>query len=150
MLTGPGGTGVVPVGALWLPGDVLGEALGEPVRGTPGVVEGGHGVPVVALPPATFPLPDGSPDVDRGADGLPGRQFGSRPEPGVDGETPGVTPGVTPVVPVPAATGRLHSSKPAATAVMNSLMASSLGWLLEGSNADASERTPCQSGVSRS
>ena len=118
MLTGPGGTGAVPVGAVWLPGDVLGEALGEPVRGTPGVVDGGHGVPVVVLPPATFPLPDGSPDVDRGADGLPGKQFGSRPEPGVDGATP--------VVPVPAATGRLQRRRPVTTAVAISFITPSL------------------------
>jgi hypothetical protein len=114
VLTGPGGTGDVPGGAVWLPGDVLGEALGEPVLGTPGVVDGGHGPPVVALPPATFPVLDGRPDVDRGADGLPGRQFGSRPEPGVDGETP------------PAATGRLHRSRPIAAPVIMNFIASSL------------------------
>jgi hypothetical protein len=95
------------------------------------VVDGGHGMPVVALPPATFPLPEGRPDVDLGAEGLPGRQFGSRPEPGVEGETP--------LVPVPAATGRLHRRRPVAIAdaisfIMPSLVAS------EGSNADASER----------
>ena len=75
MLTGPGGTGAVPDGAAWLPGDVVGEALGEPVEGTPGVVDGGQGVPLVTPVPATLPLPEGRPDVERGADGLPGRQF---------------------------------------------------------------------------
>jgi hypothetical protein len=118
VLTGPGGTGLVPGGAAWLPGDVLGEALGDPVLGTPGVVDGGHGVPVVALPPATLPLLDGRPDVDLGADGLPGRQFGSRPDPGVDGETPRV--------PVPAATGKLHKRRPVATAMAISFIKPSL------------------------
>jgi len=131
VLTGPGGTGVVPGGAAWLPGDVLGDALGEPVLGTPGVVDGGHGMPVVAPPPATFPLPEGRPDVDLGADGLPGRQFGSRPEPGVEGETP--------LVPVPAATGRLHRRRPVAIAAAISFIAPSLA-AFGGSNADASDR----------
>jgi hypothetical protein len=118
VLAGPGGTGAVPGGAAWLPGDVVGEALGEPVRGTPGVVDGGHGMPVVTPAPATLPVLDGSPDVELGAEGLPGRQFGSRPEPGVDGEIP--------LVPVCAAAGRAERRRPMATAVVLTFIVSSL------------------------
>jgi hypothetical protein len=117
VLTGGGGTGAVPDGAAWLPGDVDGDALGEPVRGTPGVVEGGHGMPVVTPLPATLPLPEGSPDVELGAEGLPGRQFGSRPDPGVDGDVPRV--------PVPAATGTLQRRRPVAMAAAISFIAPS-------------------------
>jgi hypothetical protein len=117
VLTVPGGIGAVPEGAAWLPGDVLGDALGEPVRGTPGVVDGGHGMPVVTPAPAV-PVLDGKPDVELGADGLPGRQFGSSPDPGVDGDTPRV--------PLPAVTGAADRRRPTATAVVISFITPSL------------------------
>src|SRR5688572_25744983 len=81
-------------------------------------------MPVVTPLPATLPLPEGSPDVELGADGLPGRQFGSRPDPGVDGDTPRV--------PVPAATGRLHRRRPVAMVAAISFIAPSLRGYAKG------------------